>query len=406
MVTFDLQINKGTLTIEPCVVVRIRKGYTIGVGGGNPDSPAAGLVARGTATQPILFTRATANEPWGMIAINASARVDLENVTLSGGGDHDTAQDLGGTLKLRGPGGTTPARNTRVKNVRIEGSAGHGVNVSTAGGFTADSSDLVIVGSGRVPGPATGHDTSYPIFVVVPSIQTLPPGTYTGNGKDQILVGQLGLDGADEAFHDRGIPYRIEGSFSVSPARSAAQGGLATLTIAAGVKLLLLSSPSSTAFVKLGGSSGTKPEEIQPARLVAAGTAAKPIVFGSAAATPAAGDWGGIYWSGGPTSGNVMSYVRVEHAGGDASTQGFGCGPPDNDAAIIITNWRPGNAFMDNVTVSNSRAGGIVSGWASDMDGPNLKTGNTFTNIGNGCAVSRWANATPPACPANPPSCL
>jgi hypothetical protein len=405
VITFDLYINKGAVTIEPCAVVRVKKGYSISVGGGNPDSADARLIARGTPTKPILFTRAVAGEPWGQIAVNASATVDLENVTLSGGGDHATAQDLGGALKMRGPGGSVPQHNTRVKDVRIENSAGHGVNVQTSGGFTADSSGLVIVDSGRVPGPDNGHDTSYPIYVTPPSVQTLPPGTFTGNAKDGILVGG-GPEDVDETFHERGVPYRLEYDLAIGPRKSAAEGGLQTLTIEAGVKIMLLSNPSRTMSIKLGSSRGIKPEEINPVRLLAAGTAERPIVLTSASATPVAGDWGGIAWGGGATTGNVMSYVRVEYAGGDSGTANFGCGPGDNDAAIIFTNWRPGDAFMNNVTISDSRAGGIVSGWYSDADGPNLKNGNTFVRIGNGCDVSRWQNAMDPVCPTTPPVCF
>jgi hypothetical protein len=324
---------------------------------------------------------------------------------MSGGGDHAGGADYGGSLKIRGPGGTTPMRMVRVKDVRIEGSAGHGVNVQTAGGFTADSSGLVIVDSGRVPGPGNGHDTRMPIFVTPPSVQTLPAGTFTGNAVDQILVGN-GPNDVDEVFHDRGIPYRIDGQFVVGPRNTAAQGGLQTVTIEAGVKLLFLNSSTDTVTFKLGGSNGGGPENIWPTKLVAQGTADKPIVFTSAAATPAAGDWGGIYWAGGPASGNVMSYVRVEYAGGKLGTANFGCGPGNNDAAILILNWRPSTAFIDHLTVSDSAGGGIVSGWSSDLDGPNLKTGNTFTRIGNGCDVSRWANTKDPVCPSMPPVCF
>ncbi len=405
IVEFNLQIKKGTLTIEPCAVVRVKKGMTITVGDSNPGTPATGLVARGTAAQPIVITAAVAGEPWGMLAINGSATVDLEQVTLSEGADHGTAQNLGGTLKIVGRGGTQPLRNTRVKNVRIDGSAGYGINVQSAGGFTADSSGLVIVNSGKVPSPSA--DTSYPIYVTTPSVQTLPPGTYTGNAKDQILVGVGVTQDYDETFHDLGVPYRLKTNFSMAPLKSAAEGGLTTLTIDAGVKILLLKEPGNLWGITLGGSRGDKPEDIWPTKVVAAGTEARPIVFSSAAAAPAAGDWAGIGWAGGPAMGNVMSYVRVEFAGGEGGTAGFGCGPVRNDAAIIITNWRPATAFMDHLTVSDSAAGGIVSGWASDADGPNLKTGNTFTSIANGCAVSRWKNASSPACPGSgAPTCL
>jgi hypothetical protein len=35
-------------------------------------------------------------------------------------------------------------------------------------------------------------------------------------------------------------------------------------------------------------------------------------------------------------------------------------------------------------TFSDSAGGGIVSGWRTDLDGPNLTGNNTFTNIANG----------------------
>jgi hypothetical protein len=401
----NLFVSAGIVTIEPCVTVLVSPGVNVTLGGGNTDSPDAGLVARGTAQRPIRFSPAVPGVHWGMLRIFRSANVDLESVILLEGGDHATAQNLGGTLVMQGIGGTTPMRNTRVKDVRIEGSAGFGINVQSAGGFTTDSSGLVIVGGGEVPGPSA--DTSYPIYVTPPSLQTLPPGNYAGNAKDQILVAPGITQDADETFHDLGIPYRIQDGFQMAPMQTVADGGLVTVTIEAGVKILLLKTSTNTWAFRLGSSNGGGSSNIWPARLVAAGTDAKPIVFTSASETPAAGDWAGILWSGGPATGNVMSYVRVEYAGGDIGTGNFGCGPPENEAAIVITNWRPSSSFMDHVTVSDSAGGGIVSGWSTDENGPDLKTGNTFTRIGNGCDVSRWSNVTPPACPdPGPPICL
>jgi hypothetical protein len=75
----------------------------------------------------------------------------------------------------------------------------------------------------------------------------------------------------------------------------------------------------------------------------------------------------------------------------------------------LITDWRPADAFIQNVEISDSAAGGIMCGWSSDQAGPDLKIGNSFQRIANGCAVSRWQNVTAPACPGKTvdmPLCL
>jgi hypothetical protein len=78
----------------------------------------------------------------------------------------------------------------------------------------------------------------------------------------------------------------------------------------------------------------------------------------------------------------------------------------DNDAALIIRNWRPVDSFITDSTFSNSAAGGIVSGWQTQaVDGPSLVGNNTFTAIGNGCNVSRWREMNG-SCLSTPPVCL
>jgi hypothetical protein len=197
----------------------------------------------------------------------------------------------------------------------------------------------------------------------------------------------------------------METEFTMMPAMPASQGGLSTLTIEGGVTMLFERNETGFWRLLLGASSGPEPENLWPVRLRAEATPDAPIVLTSAEATPAAGDWGGIAWGGGPPDGNVMTNVRIEYAGADSGTQGFGCGESDNDAALIITNWRPADAFITSSTISDSAAGGIVSGWSTDLGGPNLGAGNTFTNIANGCNVSQWANGDG-SCPGTPPLCL
>jgi len=404
IITFDVTLASGTLTLDPCVVVRVREGFNIRIGN-NPGGSPASLVAVGAPSLPIIFESEDPTKYWGSLRIIATGSANLESVTLRHAGNAATAQSFGGALQVLGDGiGTALTRNARVKNVRIETSATFGLNIQSSGGLTADSSGLVIFDSGRTPGNLA-IDTSYPVFVNPPSINTLPSGTYTGNAKDAILVGDQGVVAADERFRNLGVPYRMRFGYTQLPALPSLQGGLSILEIDAGVTIKFLNTVGNTWSLNLGAYGG-QPADVSPVRLIANGTLAQPIYLTSAAAAPAAGDWGGIEWHGGPDTGNVMNFVHVEFAGADSSTSGYGCGPVDNDAALIITNWVPGADFVQNSTFSNSAAGGIVLGWSSNSV-HDFKTNNTFTAIGNGCAVARWQDPPPgPNCPLPRPICF
>lgn len=387
VVTTSINVRGATLTIEPCAVVRIAPGAIITVGQ-TPGAAAAAVVARGDAVRGITFERQAAAMPWGSLRAFPTGTLDLEHVRLTGGADPATAQQGGGTIIGAGPGGNTGlTRQLRLVNVTIENSMGYGVNVQTRGAFSADSANLTITGGGAVP-----------ITVDGAAVSTVPAGTYSGEIR---VANAASLLDPDLAFRARGVPYHLDGSFSMSPMTSVAAGGASTLTIEPGVTIRM---NAGTTFA-LGSSNGALPANIFAVRLVAQGTAAAPIVLTSSAATPAAGDWTGLEWHGGAATGNVMSFVRIEYAGGDSGTAGFGCGEGDNDAALIIRNWRPDDAFITSSTFANSARGGIVSGWFSDLAGPSLLGNNTFTAIANGCNVSRWRNANS-SCPATPPICL
>lgn len=406
ILTFGFDVRDATLTIEPCAIVRVKKGYTLGIGQtGGAGFPAAKLIARGTPTRPILFENADPDTYWGSLSVFGTGTADLENVTLKNAGDPATAQGFGGALVVHGDDNRAiPIRNVRAKGVRIEGSAGLGINVQNSGGFTTDS-DVVVTNCGRMPTVNPAIDTSHPIYVTAPSIQALPSGTFTGNAIDEIFVGSSSLDG-DERFRNLGLPYRLRDSYSQSPLKTLAQGGLNTLTIEPGVTIKLLGVPSNVWAFNLGNANGPGPDNIWPVKLIAAGTIDQPITFTSASPTPAAGDWGGIDWGGAPGAGNVMTFVKVLYAGGGSGTLNFSCGPVNNEAALLIRHWKPTEDFIQNSTFADSAAAGIVSGWVSDDPGPNFKNGNSFSNIGNGCAVARWSNFTPPACPGMRPVCF
>ena len=119
-----------------------------------------------------------------------------------------------------------------------------------------------------------------------------------------------------------------------------------------------------------------------------------PITFTSGKDQKAAGDWHSLYFSYFPTTGNHISYAKIEYAGAESTTTGFGCGPTgkNNDAVFIsgqgANDAGPDTAFIDNTTFDNIGGNEVItSGWTGD--GPNFATGNTFGASTPGCHVSQ-----------------
>src|SRR5262249_28182290 len=149
----------------------------------------------------------------------------------------------------------------------------------------------------------------YPVNMWANGLSTLPDGDYTGNAIDAVfLVGSgAGAIGEDVTIHDRGVPYVIGNEVS-NPQLRVVGGSAASpvqLTIEPGVELRF----------GLGGvlhvDYGAVPS-MASAALVAEGTEDAPIVFTSDAATPAAGDWLGVYFWNVPDPRSMITHARVE----------------------------------------------------------------------------------------------
>ncbi len=380
-VTFHISIQDGAqLTIEPCAEVRLAAGVSI-----NVSEAGSALVARGEIdgddVLPVRFI-ADGAAAWGSISVTAPATIDLALAALIKGASAASFQDDAGALEIRGSDSGTLERIAKVEEVLIRDAEGLGLSLSTYGAFTTDSDGLTIDGAGN-------EDYPYPVRAGVPAVGSLPEGSYTGNATDEIQVDALREIAAADTFKALGVPYRVGPTLFVrGPSAGAPE---AVLTIEAGVTVRF--EPESRLFI------GDSPGRL--GALVAEGTAAAPIVFTSAAAAPAPGDWVGLLFDGSSPSGNQLSHVVIEYAGGNSTTSSYGCGPNDNDSSLLITEWRPSNAFLQDSTI---RHGGgfsaVVLGWSSDLDGPDFVTTNTFTDV-PACRVARWKNVTAPVCPGN-----
>jgi hypothetical protein len=143
-------------------------------------------------------------------------------------------------------------------------------------------------------------------------------------------------------------PYTIKDDLRVE--------GNATLTIEPGVTLRF----EPDLPVWLGYNGGGK--------LVANGTAASPITFTSANATPGAGDWAGIALWSGTMAGTSLSYVKLDYCGSNG------------DACVLGTGAKPNRVTIDHVIIDHVGAGadGIAE---KDVDSNFVITNCTFSNI-------------------------
>lgn len=360
---FDTTIYKK-VTVEPCAEVLIADGKTLTVRGS--------LVAEGTASKRIHIGGKDAGKPFRTIGTVGAGptSIRLAYVTIDGGGSlTNTAIYLTGVLTPQGSSATVTQETLFVDNVTIQGSPTSGIVLSDGAGFAQGSKDLVVKGV-----------ASHPIVITPRSVGNVPVGTYTGNGKDQILLSGSSTISETTTLRERGVPYLYGHAQSDGDLRIDVPGGATPVT--------LTIEPGVTMRFKKGGvfrtavASGTAPAR---ASLVAVGTAAKPIVFTSDEAAPAAGDWLGLRFGEIPTATSKLDYVRVEYAGG-ASSSGSGSCPytpvvGNNEGAIRITG-RPPSQFITNTTIVDSLLHGIDRGWRSDDPEIDFLPTNTFTRVG------------------------
>ncbi len=372
VVKFGFSIKKGaTLTIAPCATVQLGAGYSITADGGN-------LVAQGTPTQPIKLLAADPGQPWGSIVVFAPGTVKLAYATLS-----DVGATSGyGALEARGDQLLPAQEILDVDHVTIKNSQTYAVSLREGGAFTKSSQALTITGGAKSPARIAPR-----------LLSNLPTGSYTGNAVDEITIAPEAygdVNWEDVVIHDRGVPYKVgdpnSGTrFWIGPKHY-------TLTIEPGVKL---------AF-GANGVIATKADQGSTGVLVAKGTAAKPIVFTSAAANPNPGDWQGIVFSEKADAANALDHVEVRYGGGPSQANGFHCDPDGgygkSEDALVTIYAEPGAPFITNSLFSNSKGAGIdlaYTGFTVDM-----KPTNTFELL-VGCKLTR---PRPPSgsCPVLP----
>jgi hypothetical protein len=177
-----------------------------------------------------------------------------------------------------------------------------------------------------------------------------------------------------------------------------------TLTLNSGVTLKFegLTQPLMVRFGDLGQAHDNN------AALIANGTTGAPVLLTSAVATPAPGDWAGLWLA--TSNGSQLNNVIIEYAGGDASVGPVNCGPVDpnthspyrHTAALLVGDgtdlqYAPPAGLVTNSTFRNNAGNfAIDSVWQSSVFGPALNATNTFTASAKVCTQSK--NLIPGAC--------
>ena len=363
VVTAILSIAAGrTLTIEPCAVVQLK--------------PAGGLLvsgkvsAIGAADKRITFERSDASKAWTSIETRKGAEARLAYTTIEGGGNSNGGRPgQFGMLDIRGDQDIAPQPILFVDHVTVKGSESLGIWAREGGGFASGSQDLTITGGATFPMTIWGRASG-----------GIPTGSYTGNATDEIFLPANGvLDDIreDTTLAARGVPYRVGGDLGGKMMRVQSTSGTPLLTIEPGVTMrfakgvaLVVESATTT-----GPASGA---------LKAEGTADKPIVFTSAEASPAPGDWTGIVLGKKADPRTKIANAKVSYAGGTSGISSFDCPSPantgfSNEGGILIIGDKPDTAFVTNTTIEQSAGDGIIRGWTGDP--VDFLATNTFTNI-------------------------
>lgn len=225
----SIGVGAGTsLTIEPCALVVLGVGASIAVGDGQGPGE---LIVAGDATHPIAFTGSAAGkDAWGGIDFEANgAGTVLSYVTV----EHAYQGARPGIqASIVFSGSSSP----RIDHTTVRDGKGHGIYADGNSQFGAGSGDNVIKGMGVRP-----------IALHVAALNSLPEGTYTGNGDDRIEVVHGGgrVKGA-VTWPKRSLDYLLTGLHI---------GVDGKLTIEPGVHIFVLDDPPGANFDFANGGS-------------------------------------------------------------------------------------------------------------------------------------------------------
>jgi hypothetical protein len=335
--------SSPVLTIEPCVTIEVDPGGFLNVAG--PVGPA-GLVAVGTAKQPITFI-SSASTPaagdWGPLAILDGAvypTTTLQFVDIEYGGGNFGNVGLHGTLVVDN---AQPQlillhdlllHENLVDGITLGGAAG-----TTGVGFAAGSGNLTIGNWG------TGHS---PIRLdIADAAATVPATLTTGvSGHD----GQVEID--ENAPGDQGVLVDVTQTWPSLPIPYLLDNPMLIVGVGTTAATLTIAAPNVIQSLA-GGEIVVDPDGEDLGYLVANGTNGN-IVFTTSSQSPSAGDWEGISFNVGPGGQGPSSLTgcTIEYAGAVGLGTGVCTGGGSCTEAPVIIQGDCGPTFVVGPTIS------------------------------------------------------
>lgn len=278
--------DEGTLlVIDNGATLRFASGAALEIG----TVGAGGLMARGTADQPV--TLEAQDGSWGGIVFGflAAAGSALEHAVVKDAGE-GVAAAIEGCVSVDS---LTPGV-VGITDSAFEGCDGAGV-VARRDGFLF---------AGFARNSFTGTDT--PLRVAASVVGSVGDGnTFPEGAQNRVTGGSVTFPAT---WKSQGAPWVVEDVVDVGGAEAPAY-----LTLDSGLELLF----EADAWLAVGG--------VFPGGLVAVGAEGSEVVLGSAAETPAAGDWVGVLLGPSVQAGTRLEYVEIHDAGRAYSAETRGC---------------------------------------------------------------------------------
>jgi len=455
----------ATLTIEPGTIVKFASGTGLQVGTGTSKGA---LVARGTESDRITFTRNAASGNWGNIYLQATATASIENADIQYSSDiflytssssikNSTIKDITGSYGIN-----FYLANPVLENVTVTTTSPYGMYLGssspiiTGGSLTnSNSTGYGIYGNGS---PVISNYTvsivnsagKYGLYLSGASSllsvtnSTIGNGLYLGSGGYiPIITGNTFTNSDNSPPHaganiitdllsnntfnnlssanrieivgeqvTRNIqwkkyvaPYVVLSTLNVYKDTTTAS----TLTIDPGVTVKF--AQNTALNIGSGSNKGV---------LVANGTAALPILFTSNQATPAAGNWYGLNFSGDAASTSTLHNIIVEYCGSGGVYNNAGITLVSSSPTItnaVIRNSAGSGIYLSNATsipkILDSTITANKWGVYSDSSNPQISNskiyGNTTAGVWNSSTIididargNWWGTATGPSNASNP----
>lgn len=310
-----------------------------------------GIVINGTAQEPVTFSSGAAapapGDYTGIAFLTKAVGSSIKHLIIQDCGESPSlSAGIDGCIVAQ-----AAAEPILMQDVTVRRSKTSGVVFAEKSEWATGSKNVSVMNA-----------ADYAITLMPWVAHTLPPGgTYTGNGRDMILLWGNGDVPKSASWINPGVPYVVETVVDIDALATGQPAPI--LTLAPGSTFRMAANERWRIGYFYGGG------------LIADGTATLPITFTADTPTPTAAFWTGLEFAAN-SAGSNLDYILVEYGGGF-----FGYVPGDEGNILVRPAVGPS---LTNSTLRHSAECGVVIARYVGEGGGNVYTtaglGNTFTN--------------------------